>query len=60
MNDDDHDERGMRIIVERHHGHWSAWWHQSPQFAAGGSDPAEAVDRLLQLRDRRPVEERLL
>jgi hypothetical protein len=24
-----------------------------PTFAAGGFDPAEAVDRLLQLRDRR-------
>jgi hypothetical protein len=43
-----------RIIVAIHLDHWSAWWEDEAQFAAGGSDPAEAVDRLLQLRDRRP------
>ena len=36
-----------RIIVERLHGHWSAWFDGEPQIAFGGADPAEAVDRLV-------------
>jgi len=35
-----------RIIVERLHGHWSAWFDGQPQIAFGGASPAEAVDRL--------------
>ena len=36
-----------RIIVERLHGHWSAWYDGEPQMASGGATPAEAVDRLV-------------
>ena len=36
-----------RIIVERLHGHWSAWWEREPQIAFGGATPAEVVDRLV-------------
>lgn len=43
----------LRIIVECLHGHWSAWWADHPEFGCGGSDPAEAVDTLLQMWDRR-------
>jgi len=34
-----------RIIVERLHSHWSAWFDREPQVAFGGATPAEAVDR---------------
>ena len=34
-----------RIIVERLHCHWSAWFDGEPQIAFGGATPAEAVDR---------------
>jgi hypothetical protein len=36
-----------RIIVERLHGHWSAWFDDKPQIAFGGATPAEAGDRLV-------------
>jgi len=36
-----------RIIVERLHDHWSAWFDGEPQIAFGGATPAEAVDRLV-------------
>jgi hypothetical protein len=36
-----------RIIVERLHDHWSAWFDGEPHIAFGGATPAEAVDRLV-------------
>jgi hypothetical protein len=36
-----------RVIIERQHGHWSAWFDGMPQIAFGGATPAEAVDRLV-------------
>jgi len=36
-----------RIIVERLHDHWTAWFDGEPQIAFGGATPAEAVDRLV-------------
>ena len=36
-----------RIIVERQHGHWSAWFDGEPQIAFGRATPAEAVDLLV-------------
>jgi len=34
-----------RIIVERLHGHWSAWFDGEPQIAFGGLRAAAAVER---------------
>jgi hypothetical protein len=47
------------IIVERHLGHWSAWFHGLAQVACGGEWPTEAIERLLQTvgSDRFDVDE---
>ena len=41
----------IRIIAERHAGHWSAWRKDDPATALGGSDPAMAVKRLCNTLD---------
>ena len=35
------------IICERLHGHWSAWFIDSPETAFGGEWPADAIERLV-------------
>ena len=37
----------MRIICERRHRHWSAWFEGSPEKVFGHADVAQAVGRLL-------------
>jgi hypothetical protein len=39
-----------RIIVERLHGHGSAWFDGEPQIAFGGATPAEAVTLSQEIR----------
>lgn len=37
----------VHIIVEALHGHWSAWFKESPHVGYGGEYPSEAIERLL-------------
>lgn len=39
----------LRIICEDEHNQWTAWFEQTPQVAASGEYPAEAVDNLLEI-----------
>ncbi len=36
------------IIVEQLHGHWTAWFSDTPHVAFGGEWPADAIRRLLE------------
>jgi hypothetical protein len=41
----------FHVIVERLHGHWSAWLAGTPQVGFGGEWPAQAIERLLEAHD---------
>ncbi|MDB5344315.1 MAG: hypothetical protein JWP89_2692 [Schlesneria sp.] len=40
------------IVVEQLHGHWSAWFKNEPEIGFGGEWPSQAIERLLDARDR--------
>ena len=44
-----------RIIVERLHDHWAAWFNDAPEFSYGGRRPVDAIDALLSAHSERGV-----
>ena len=44
-----------RIIVERLHDHWVAWFDDAPESAYGGRRPIDAIDALLSAHPERGV-----
>ena len=47
--------RHERVIVERRHGHWSAWFADAPASAYGGEWPAEAIETLVAAHPERGI-----
>ena len=37
----------VKIIVEKHDGHWSAWIDVVPEVAFGGEWPSQAIEKLI-------------